>query len=80
LTKQTNIRNSLDENVYECAERTEKKDDVNPVDLRSSPDEVDDREPLEQQAPGEEKMAQKSHAVVIQRQLIRYPLIFLVDT
>jgi hypothetical protein len=41
---------------------------------------VDDRKPLEQQAPGEEKMAQKSHAVVIQRQLIRYPLIFLVDT
>src|SRR5580704_18204784 len=69
LTKQSNVRNSLDENVYERAERTEKEDDVNPVDIRSSPDEVDDRKPLEQQAPREEKMAQKSHAVVIQRQL-----------
>lgn len=69
LTKQSNIRNSLGENVYERAERTEKEDHVNPVDVRSSPDEVDDRKPLEQQAPREEKMAQKSHAVVIQRQL-----------
>jgi hypothetical protein len=69
LTKQSNIRNSLDENVYERTERTEKEDDENPVDVRSSPDEVDDRKPLEQQAPREEKMAQKSYAVVIQRQL-----------
>jgi len=69
LTKQSNVRNSLDENVYERAERTEKEDDENPVDVRSSPDEVDDRKSLEQQAPREEKMAQKSHAVVIQRQL-----------
>jgi len=69
LTKQSNVGSSLDENIYECTQRTEKEDNVNPVGVGSSPDEVDDRKPLEQQAPREEKMAQKSHVVVIQRQL-----------
>jgi hypothetical protein len=53
LTEQSKVGKRLDENIYECAERTEKEDDEDPKHVRPSPDEVDDRQSLEQQAPWE---------------------------
>jgi hypothetical protein len=68
LAEQSDIR-AASMNIYQRAERSEKEDDVSPIDVRSSPDEVGDRKRLEQQAPWEEKMTQESDTVVIQRQL-----------
>ena len=59
LAEQSSVGYHLDEDVYQRAERTEKEDDEKPIRVRPPPEEVDDREYLEQQAPWKEKMAQE---------------------
>ena len=53
LAEQSKVRKCLDEDIYQRAERSEKEDDENPIHVRPPPDEVDDCESLEQQAPWE---------------------------
>ena len=51
LPQQPNIRQRLDQEINNCAQRTEEQDDKNPVRIRPSPDEMDDRQSLEYQSP-----------------------------
>src|SRR5258708_8695256 len=62
LPQQSHVGENLDNDVNERPQRTEEEDDENPIHVRPSPDEVDDGEYLEQQAPGKQKMTQKPHA------------------
>ena len=58
---ESDIGKRFGEEIDGCADGAEKQDDVNPVGVWPAPDEVDDRQSLEYQAPRVEKVTQKSH-------------------
>jgi hypothetical protein len=51
LAEESKVGKHLDENIDQRAQRTKKEDDENPIHVWPTPDEVDDRECLEQKAP-----------------------------
>jgi hypothetical protein len=58
---ESDVRKRLGEQIDGCADRTEKQDDIDPIGIRPPPNEVDDRQPLEYQAPRVEKVTKNSH-------------------
>ena len=51
LAHQSNVGKRLDGKIDNRAQRTEKQDDKNPIGIRPPPDEVDDRQSLEDESP-----------------------------
>jgi hypothetical protein len=55
LAEQSNVGKRLHKKIDDRAQRTEKQDDKNPVGIRPAPDEVDDRQSLQDETPRIEK-------------------------
>ena len=51
LAHQSDVRKRLDEKIDYRPQRTEKQDDENPIVIRPPPDEVDDGQSLQDDAP-----------------------------
>src|ERR1039458_7167150 len=51
LSHESNVGKRLNKKIDNRAERAEKQDDKNPVGIRPPPNEVDDRQPLDDGAP-----------------------------
>lgn len=58
MTKEAEIRKRLNAEVDERAERAKEEDDSYPVVIGTAADEVDDRKPLKDQAPGVEEVTE----------------------
>jgi hypothetical protein len=61
MAGESDIGKRLGEEIDGCADGSEKQDDVDPIVIWPPPDEVDDRQSLEYQAPRVEKVTQNSH-------------------
>ena len=51
VASESDIGKRFGEEIDECAERTEKQNDEDPIVIRPPPNEMDDRQSLEEEAP-----------------------------
>src|ERR1700732_712447 len=58
---EANIGQGFNQKVDQCADRTEKQDDVDPIGIWPPSNEVDDCQSLQYQTPRVEKVTQNSH-------------------
>jgi hypothetical protein len=61
LAKKADIRECLNAEIDERTEGTEEENDPDPVVIGTAADEVDDRKPLEDQAPGIKEVTEQAH-------------------
>src|SRR5262245_55846542 len=67
IPEERQIRQHLDEDVGERAERTQKDDEIQPDRVRSTPNEVHDGDELQQDAPGKQERKEATHQFTLER-------------